>query len=292
MSAKFQTYHPAPLFGADYRRLRDFLITLDSGNYHFGRWDWMITHSYLDASGLPKIGLWEDDGTVVAAATYDCELGRAYLLALPGYEALRGEMLMYAQDNLDKDGQFAVLIRDGDLALQTLAMQQGYRPTQEQERDAVYLLDLPIVPPTLPDGFSITSLRETYDPFRYGQALWRGFNHETDGEGPYVHNDKLALELERPHVNLDLKIAIVAPGGDFVSFCGMWQDSRCQSALVEPVATDPAYRGLGLGRAAVTEALRRCAALGAKRAYVGSSQQFYYHIGFRPYAASTWWKRH
>jgi predicted N-acetyltransferase YhbS len=55
------------------------------------------------------------------------------------------------------------------------------------------------------------------------------------------------------------------------------------------VATDPAYRRIGLGRAAVLEAIKRCGKLGAKRAFVGSSQQFYYSIGFRPYATSTWW---
>jgi predicted N-acetyltransferase YhbS len=48
---------------------------------------------------------------------------------------------------------------------------------------------------------------------------------------------------------------------------------------------------MGLGRAAVLEGLRRCAKLGAKRAFVGSSQQFYYNIGFRPYTSNTWWER-
>ncbi|HBP38077.1 MAG TPA: GNAT family N-acetyltransferase, partial [Clostridiales bacterium] len=56
-------------------------------------------------------------------------------------------------------------------------------------------------------------------------------------------------------------------------------------------ATDPAYRKMGLGRAAVLEAIRRCGVLGARRAFVGSSQQFYYSIGFRPYATSTFWVR-
>jgi len=92
-------------------------------------------------------------------------------------------------------------------------------------------------------------------------------------------------------VNLDVKIAVVAPGGDWVSYCGMWQDAASRSALVEPVATDPAYRKMGLGKAAVLEGVRRCGLLGAKRAFVGSSQQFYYSIGFRPCATSTWWAK-
>ena len=80
MPVTFRTYNPEPLFGSDYAALRGFLIKLDSHNYDYGRWDWMITHNHLDSSGLPRIGLWEEDGAVVAAATYDCSLGGAYLL--------------------------------------------------------------------------------------------------------------------------------------------------------------------------------------------------------------------
>jgi hypothetical protein len=48
---------------------------------------------------------------------------------------------------------------------------------------------------------------------------------------------------------------------------------------------------MGLGKAAVLEGIRRVGVLGAKKAFVGSSQQFYYSIGLRPYATATVWKR-
>jgi GNAT superfamily N-acetyltransferase len=295
MSTQFKTYSPEPLFGDDYEKLRDFLIKLDSHNYHFGRWDWMITHSMLDKNGLSKIGFWEDNGVIVAAATYDCCLGKAYLLTLNGYAWLKEEMLLYAQEALAKDGKFGVLILDGDMELQDIAVRHGYYATDDKESDAVFPIDPAKISYTLPDDFSITSMRESYDLYKYGQVLWKGFNHEARGEGPFVFKDEELPEWElgfkRPHVNLDLMIAVVAPNGDFVSYCGMWQDNRSQSALVEPVATDPAYRKMGLGRTAVLEAIRRSGALGARRAYVGSAQQFYYSIGFRPYATSSFWER-
>lgn len=291
MAVFFHPYDPKPRFGGDYAALRWFLVRLDDSNYHFGRWDWMITHSYLDASALPRIGLWSDGGKVVAAATYDCEPGKAFLPALQGYAYLREEMLAYAQDALHKDGRFAVLIPDGDAEFQKLAACKGYIATQDREHEAVFDLESGNFRYTLPEGFRITSMRETYDLFKYGQVLWKGFDHEKNGEGAFVMNDHFAGEFERPNVNLNLKVAVVAPNGDFVSYCGMWQDPASQSALVEPVATDPAYRKMGLGSAAVLEGLRRCAELGAKRAFVGSSQQFYYSIGFRPYQSNTWWMR-
>ena len=295
----FHTYNPEPTFGADYTKLRDFLIKLDSHNYHYGRWDWMITHGYLDAAGLPRIGLWEEDGAVVAAATYDCSLGGAYLLMDAEHRYLGEALLAYAQTALAKDGAFKALILDGDTALQDTAARRGLRPTTDKENDAVlpltapYTTCAPSLGYALPDGFRVVSMNDEYDLYKYGQVLWKGFNHEQRGEGPFNPTDKDLANGERsfrrPGINLDLKIAVAAPNGDFVSYCGMWYDPASPSALVEPVATDPTYRKMGLGRAAVLEAVKCCAALGAKRAFVGSDQQFYYSIGFRPYATSTWW---
>jgi len=295
MPVTFRNYNPNPLFGEDYNALRNFLIKLDSHNYHFGRWDWMITHGYLDKGGLPHIGLWEENGEIVAAATYDCGLGKAFLLMSDGYRHLGESLLSYAKDALAKDGKCKALILDGDMELQSAAARNGLHPTQDKEYDAIYPIDIDAIHYALPEGFTITSMAETYDLYQYGQVLWKGFDHEANGEGPFVFKQeefpKWEIEFKRPNVNLDLKIAVVAPNGDFVSYCGMWQDDASQSALVEPVATDPSYRKMGLGRAAVLEAVRRCGMLGAKRAFVGSSQQFYYSIGFRPFATSTWWEQ-
>lgn len=49
------------------------------------------------------------------------------------------------------------------------------------------------------------------------------------------------------------------------------------------------YRMMGLGKAAVLEGVIRCGKDGAKQAYVGSSQQFYYNIGFYPVSTETLW---
>jgi len=292
----FRNYVPEPLFGDDYYILRSFLLKLGSHNYPFGRWDWMITHGYLEQHFLNRIGFWEDDGVLVAIATYDTRLGTGYLMALPGYLHLRGEMFKYAQDALAKDDKFRIPILDGDRELQEIAASHGYVATQDKEEDAVFYIDDPqSISYSLPPGYRVTSMAQDYDLFKYGQVLWKGFNHEERGEGTFQFDEEIkeAYELgfNRPNCNLDIKIAVVAPNGDFVSYCGMWQDPAISAALVEPVATDPAYRRLGLGRAAVLEGVRRVGLLGATRAFVGSSQQFYYSIGFKPYATSTYWER-
>ncbi|MCL2461582.1 MAG: GNAT family N-acetyltransferase [Defluviitaleaceae bacterium] len=300
MSVQFRTYSYSKddRFGEDYSKLRDFLIELDDCSYTFGRWDWMITHSHLQEDGLRRIGLWEENGKIAAVATYDTKLdGKCFFPYKKDYAFLLKEMIAYARENLaenNRDGRSRLLIRDGDEAFQAAAAEMRFAPTQDKDCDSVFHIDADKIKYTLPDGFSIVSMKDNPDYYKYGGVLWKGFNHELNGEGPYSptpeHMRVYRDEFGRPNVNRDIKIAVAAPNGDFAAYCGMWQDAACENALVEPVATDPAYRKMGLGRAAVLEAIRRCGKLGAKRAFVGSSQQFYYQIGFRPWATSTFWE--
>jgi hypothetical protein len=281
-------------FGNDYYRIRKFLIELNDINFLFGRWDWMITHTYLDVDGLPKIAVWEDNDEIFALATYDTSLGSSYFCVKDGHEYLKKEMLDYAKENFSKDGTYRALIADSDVDFHNVAAEMGFSPTTDTENDAYFPIDLAGIAYKLPEGFSITSMADNYDLCKYGQVLWKGFNHELNGEGEYKYTEEkyweFDREMKRPNVNLDIKIAVVNPEGDFVSYCGMWQDQKSKNALVEPVATDPQYRRLGLGKAAVLEGIARCGLLGSKTAWVGSSQLFYYSIGFRPFRTSTWWE--
>ena len=294
MPALFRTYaHPAGIT-EDYYKLRAFFLKRGGADFPFGRWDWMITHGWLDKEAIQKIGIWEDAGEIVAVMTFDTQPGEGFLCVLPGYEDLRVEMVRYARQNLRRDGKFRLLVWDTDQSFQDIAAGEGFMASPEKEFDAVY----PIVQPdaiqyTLPEGFRVEGMDEGIDIEKYGRVLWKGFNHERNGEGPFQltvsKRRHLTEEMFRPNVDLSLKIAVVAPDNEYAAYCGMWLDPASPDALVEPVATDPAYRKMGLGKAAVLEGIRRCAQRGAKRAWVGSSQQFYYSIGFRPCNTYSWW---
>jgi Predicted acetyltransferase len=61
---------------------------------------------------------------------------------------------------------------------------------------------------------------------------------------------------------------------------------------VEPVCTVPAFRGRGISKAVIYEALRRAKTLGAKSAYVISDMEFYRKLGFETDKTFTfWWKK-
>jgi len=98
--------------------------------------------------------------------------------------------------------------------------------------------------------------------------------------------------FETPKARLDLKIAVAAPSGDFVAFCGMFHEPAGRFAYVEPVATDPDYRRMGLGKAAVLEGIRRCGTLGATKAFVGNDLPIYRAIGFKEVYNSECWVKY
>jgi len=295
MSITFRNYTDKPGITEDYHKVRVFFIKLGYAEFTYTRWDWMITHGYLDRSAVGKIGIWEDQGEIVGLATFDCQLGKGFCLTLAEYVYLKKEMLTYAKENLDKDGKFGVVISDDDLSFQDIAAKLGFCATPEKENDAIFYLDKTETSYQLPEGFYITDMKDNYDPYQYLRVLWKGFNHELDGEGEFKFSEKnkqlVMEEMIRPNVDLKLKVAVVAPDGNFAAYCGMWYDPKAGYAVIEPVATDPKYRRIGLGRAAVLEGISRVGKLGAKTAIVGSSQQFYYSIGLRPLKTSTIWRQ-
>lgn len=295
MPVHFRNYTQQAGVTQDYYKVRDLFIRTGYHEFTYTRWDWMSTHVYLDKSAVGKIGLWEDQGKVVGVATFDLQLGGAFCITDPEYTYLKREMLLYSSENLSNDGKFQINISDSDKKFQDIAADMGYIATQDKEGDAIFYIDKTSTDYVLPEGYHITSMKDNYNPEQYRRVLWKGFNHELNGEGAFTFTEamteKVDIEMLRPNVDLNLKIAVVSPEGNFVSYCGMWYDPEAGYAVVEPVATDPDYRKLGLGKAAVLEGVRRVGLLGAKKVIVGSSQQFYYSIGFHPYSTSTYWRK-
>lgn len=294
MKAKFRNYTSQMRFTEDYNKVHEFLIRVNqqeaiSPNFHWGRWEWMFSLPYLDETNIGKIGIWEAEDKMVALATYESGLGDAYLIVDKNHSYLKEEMIAYAKDNLSKDGAIRINIHNNDRESQIIARKYGFVPTNNKEEVAVINITGDIHY-TLPDGFKIVSLADHFDVKKYNEVLYKGFDHGDDVLCDDKQLEIRKISLSGPNNILSLKVAVVAPNGDFASYCGMWYDKRTENALVEPVATVPEYRKKGLGKAAVLEGVIRCGKLGAKRAYVGSGQQFYYNIGFDPIRAETFWE--
>ncbi len=300
MSIRLRNYN----YPEDYYRVSDFLIAHHQpgnkdGNWLEPEWEYMHFHPMLDESNLNRIAIWETEEEIVAVCNYELRLGEAYFQIHPDYHFLKEEMLDETEKRFTaisrKGGRryLGAYINDYDHDFLNLAKKRGYEKEAQNDRPTTRFdisEDFPSI--TLPQGFRLTSLADECDWAKVHRVIWRGFNHEGEPPPGEEELESRRKMFDTPKARRDLKIAVVAPNGDFVAFCGMFYEANARFGYVEPVATDPDYRRMGLGKAAVLEGIRRCGELGARVAYVGSTQPFYLSIGFKlVYNTECWVKR-
>ncbi len=286
----------------DYEAVSRFLIEVYEGgdtllNWMQPRWEYMHAHPLIEKCPLERIAVFEDDGNIVGVAHPEEKPTFVYFQRRPGYDHILPAMFDHADEFFG--GPSIVLhrkiiglfISDFDKPLETEAVTRGYELLPGyHEGYSKYSLSNPIPPVPLPDGFRIQSLADENDHQKINRCLWRGFNHE--GEVPVEEAADTGLAQGAPNFRKDLTIVAVAPDGEYVSYGGMWHETTNRFGYVEPVATDPGYRRLGLARAVVLETLRRVRADGAEVAWVGSDQEFYKAIGFKKKFQRNLWVKH
>jgi len=95
--------------------------------------------------------------------------------------------------------------------------------------------------------------------------------------------------LLRPQYVPDLDLVAAAPDGSLVAFCICWLDQETDpvSGQVEPMGVHPDWRKSGLGRAILSEGLRRLRSHGASQIFVETDNyrdaalMLYESAGFR-----------
>jgi ribosomal protein S18 acetylase RimI-like enzyme len=287
----------------DYKLVNDFLVAYyqhenQDGNWLQSAWEYMHAHPYLDQASLRKIGIWEAAGKIAAVVHYESILGEAFFEFHPDYRYLKNDMLDYAEKNLHAtskaDGKFLhVFVNDVDEEFVSLVKARGYEKNDNESRAMCqFVIPNPFPEIKLPEGFRLTSLAEECDWAKVHRVIWRGFNHQGEPPAGEEELESRRKMFDTPTARRDLKIAVKAPNGDFVSFCGMFYEPHNRYAYVEPVATDPDYRHMGLGKAAVLEGIRRCGELGATVAYVGNELPIYQSIGFKKIFTSECWVKY
>lgn len=292
MSLTFRTYqHPE-----DYQVISAFLIrhyqpANQDSNWLEPTWEYMHGHPALEVQFLNRIGIWEEDGEVVAVANYETDLGEAFFQFKPGYQHLQTRMLDFAERQLSApDGLLHAFVNDTDKTFTDLLRSRDYQHNPRYDRPmARFVIPDPFPKISLPIGFRLLSLADEPDWAKVHRVMWRGFNHPGEPEMTTEEFEMRRVMFDTITARRDLKIVVAAPNGDFVSICGMFYQPQRRYGYVEPVATDPDYRRMGLGKAAVLEGIRRCAELGAVDAFVGSNQPFYLALGFEVIFTSQCW---
>ncbi len=274
----------------DFSRVGDFLIeTYQSGdklyNWLQPRWEYMHFHPMIKQVDLSKIGIAEDGGEIMGVVHFEHAERQVYFQLRPGYEHIKPLLFDYAEENFKGISKSAgrliraIYINDFDTPLEEIVKSRGYQKWIDYGEDmSTYNLTKPVPAASLPQGFTLHSLADDLDLAKINRVLWRGFNHS--GLAPEEEIQGRRESMQAPNFRKDLTIVVVAPGGEYVSYCGMWFVPQNEIAYIEPVATDPDYRRLGLGTAAVLESVRRVAKLGTEVVWVGSGLDFYLAMGF------------
>jgi predicted N-acetyltransferase YhbS len=282
----------------DFPAISNFLYSLyqpdnRDGNWFQPIWEYAYTHPMFDQKSIYRIGIWEDAGTIVGVALYESILGETFFQAHRDYENLKPEMLVYAEHYLtgtNKQGKryLKAYVNDFDTEFESVVKSSGYEKEPSSHRPiSQFVVPDPFPPIHLPDGFRLKSLFDDNNLVKIDRVLWRGFNHP--GEPPADSIEGRNKMQSGPNFRKGLAIVVEAPSGDFVSFAGLWFEPINGFGYVEPVATDPDYRRMGLGTAAVLEGIRRCGELGADVAYVGTDKPFYLAMGFKKLHTLNCW---
>jgi len=283
---------------SDYERVGQFLVrtyTTSRGHVNWlqPRWEYMHRCSGIVNVDLSAIGIWESGGEIVGVVHPEHFMGTAYFEIDPEHGALKREMVAHAEENISVAGDggksLGIYINDHDEELQAVATEMGYAKTDRSEPMSHFPITDSFPPIALPDGFRIKSLAEDNALVKLNRLLFRGFNHGDEPPGDEIEGRKFMQSA--PNYRMDLNIVVEAPNGDFASYCGMWLDPVNRIAYVEPVCTDPDYRRMGLGTAAVREGVRRSGEQGAEVAYVGSATAFYQAVGFTQIFSRSLWAR-
>lgn len=280
----FQAYKPEL-----YQTVCDFLLSLNRLdkthiNWNWARFEWSMGHPYFQKESENKIGLWYENGRVVALAVYDTYPGEAACLVASGYEPLFEEVLSYAYANLKDDRGLGVAINDKSKGEIEIAKRLGFSLTEQKE--TLMVTSAKGKEPALPMGYRFV---EPDNPDEVQWVIYQGFDHGNDFEAFLRQKTPVA---DKPHLNPNLHLYVETEAGEKVAYCCLWYDPSSDYAYLEPLCVIPGYRGKGLGKALVYELLRRANSLGADSAYVISDMDFYKKLGFKPVETySFYWKK-
>ncbi len=287
MNYKIERYKNFERFNEQYPGIYRFLLRAGKLEYnehfHWGRFEWMHSHSYLDTDKLTSILMFKDgSGEIAGLVTYDTDYAdRAYIIHTLSEKALLNEMIDAALSG--EEGKAVIKVNSKDTALCEILRERQFIRTQLD--NMVLALDLSRnLEYKISDAYSISEPGFEADSWQYQLVIHRGFDHEDIPEK--WSDEKLALTINE---NEDLKV-FALQGDEYCAHCGLWYTDG-NSAYIEPVVTVPRHRKQGLARAVIYEACDRAKKLGAKRAIVLSDQEFYYRIGFERSSEVYRWEK-
>jgi GNAT superfamily N-acetyltransferase len=273
----------------DYWRIREFLRQVMLLNdrrelsWHVARLDywWWFGNPDLGKMDLTqKVFLWETAEGEIAAVVNPEEHAYAYPQVHPDFKTpeLAEEVVAAAEEHIaegdDRHKQLVFWIDSKDKIFQEVLIRRGFqRNTQRGEQEYQHRrgLEGPLPERMSIPGYTIRAQGDGLELLERCYASGLGF-HEDDVNVARKNRDNIEWYRhiqDAPLYRRDLDLIAVAEDGSIASFCTIWFDDVTRTAYFEPVATVPAHRKKGLGKAVLLEGLHRIQRMGCKVAFVG-----------------------
>ncbi|MEW5868538.1 MAG: GNAT family N-acetyltransferase [Chloroflexota bacterium] len=276
----------------DYWRMRNFLrevFLLNERREHswnVARLDYWRWHLILTCQACDPVEqvttLWETPHGQIAAALHPVEWGEFRLHVHPHFRtaALEDEMLAHAEVHLARpaaDGRRLCYVSafDEDTLRQEVLAQRGYSKREgivyHWQRDLESPgTGAPISEAPLPPGYTIRSMGALDEHPARSWASWRAFHSDEgdenyDGDWSWYQNVQSA-----PLYRRDLDVVAAAPDGSIAAFCTIYFDDFTRSAVSVLVGTAAEHWRRGLGKAVMTEGMRRLQKLGCTRIFANA----------------------
>jgi GNAT superfamily N-acetyltransferase len=294
----------------DYWRIRQFLrgVSLLNNRHDYSwpllRWDYWVWHVNMNIYHLELeevVTLWEADGQIVAMLNPDSP-GEAYFQVHPAYRHLVSfsDMLDVAEQKLFKTNEtgkkdLLAWVNESDANTKALFAERGYARSRFKAEHMRYRsFTQPVPDPVPPAGYTVRALGDESELPARSWLSWKAF-HPDEPDEKYQGWDWYKNVQRIPLYRRDLDIVAVAPDGELAAFCTVWFDDMTRTAVFEPVGTHPDHQKRGLGKAVMSDGLRRAQRLGATLATVSSYSEgahaLYHSMGFTEFDLLEPWIR-
>lgn len=233
---------------------------------------------------------------IIALTTRDSP--KDYFLQVnPTYRNIERDMIEWIEQHFrEKDSndveKVKINILEGNEERERLLAELGYK------NDAIYGYyrirtgDTPIPSFNCPEDFKIRTLKRS-DYEQLALLIRRVFGH-----GEFFTAEVLEWIAGCSFYNGELDLVIVDPEGIIASFCTFRMDPHSRIISLEPMGTNPDFRGLGLGKALMIEGIKRSMKYDPPFFYIDgaantpAANRLYDVTGFtEKYAINSWVKR-
>lgn len=297
----------------DYWKARAFLreVFLLNGrrmlSWDVCRWDywrWHVSENLERFNTAEAVFFWETPDGQIAAILNPEGPGEVNLQVHPNLRepGLEEEMVATAEQYLAiSDGKGRQRLRvwaiECDQARQELLARRGYVKSDWPEYMHYQSLEGPVLDAKPAPGYTVRALGDGLELLERCYASGLGF-HKGDIKIAVENRDDATWYRNiqnAPLYRRDLDIVAIAPDGAIASFCTVWFDDVSRIGIFEPVATVPAHQRRGLGKAVMSEGLRRLVKMGAIKAFVSSysveAGALYASTGFSAYELNEPWMK-